>query len=188
MRNGYAFKSSDYRTEGVPLIRQTDLREDLVDVSSAKRVDPRFLEELPGFIIRDGDLLIGMSGSLGKISRYQHDEPALQNQRTGLLLVKPDHDPNFAKLAMKFVEAQILAGGRGIAVQNVSAKDIENCVFPLPPLEDQRRIVAEFEKQISRLDAAMSALMHVEGKATRFRRALLRDVFQGQIGLNEDRS
>jgi type I restriction enzyme S subunit len=69
VRNGYAFKSSDYKPEGVPLIRQSNLGDDVVDITEAKRVDPRFLSELPGFVVRDGDLLIGMSGSLGKIAR-----------------------------------------------------------------------------------------------------------------------
>ena len=33
--------------------------------------DRAILKELPDFVVREGDLLIGMSGSLGKIARYQ---------------------------------------------------------------------------------------------------------------------
>lgn len=181
VRNGYAFKSTDYKTEGVPLIRQSDLGDDVVDIAEAKCVDPRFLSELPSFVVRDGDLLIGMSGSLGKIARYQHPEPALQNQRTGLLQVKPGHEAKFAKLVLKFVEPQILAEGKGIAVQNVSASEIEGCTFPLPSPDEQRRIVAEIEKQFTRLEAGVAALRRVQANLKRYRAAVLKAACEGQI-------
>ncbi|MGO8927744.1 MAG: restriction endonuclease subunit S [Limisphaerales bacterium] len=181
VRNGYAFKSTDYKTEGVPLIRQSDLGDDVVEIAEAKCVDARFLSELPGFVVRDGDLLIGMSGSLGEIARYQHAGPALQNQRTGLLLVKPEHDPKFAKLVLKFVEPQILAEGKGVAVQNVSAKEIEDCTFPLPPFPDQRRIVAEIEKQFTRLEAGVAALRRVQANLKRYRAAVLKAACEGKL-------
>ncbi len=181
VRSGYAFKSTDYKSEGVPLIRQSDLGDDVVDLAEAKRVDAHFLNELPGFVVRDGDLLIGMSGSLGKIARYQYREPALQNQRTGLLQVKPGHEPRFAKLVLKFVEPQILAEGKGIAVQNVSAKEIEDCTFPLPSSNEQRRIVAEVERRLSvveELEAVVSANLQ---RAGRLRQSILQKAFTGQL-------
>jgi type I restriction enzyme S subunit len=181
VRNGFAFKSSDYKTEGVPLIRQSDLGDDVVDITNAKRVSPQFLEELSGFIVREGDLLIGMSGSLGKIARYQHTAPALQNQRTGLLQVKSGHDVRFAKLVLKFVEPQILAEGKGIAVQNVSASEIENCKFPLPSSDEQRRIVAEIEKQFTRLEAGVAALRRVQANLKRYRAAVLKAACEGKL-------
>src|SRR5713226_4421860 len=116
VRNGYAVKSSDYRESGVPLIRQSDIQGDTIDVSGAKRVSARVMEECEGYLVHEGDLLIGMSGSLGKIGRYVDAEPAVQNQRTGLLLLKPGFTPGFAKLVLKFVERQIIAEGKGIAV------------------------------------------------------------------------
>jgi type I restriction enzyme S subunit len=181
IRNGYAFKSSDYQAAGIPLIRQSELRSDVVDTSGAKRVDQRFLAELPGFTVCEGDLLIGMSGSLGKISEYQEKEPALQNQRTGLLILKPGYDAKFAKLVLKFVEPQIVAEGKGVAVQNVSAKEIEDCTFPLPPPAEQKQIVAEIEKQFTRLEAGVSALKRVQANLKRYRAAVLKAACEGKL-------
>ncbi len=181
IRNGYAFKSTDYQEDGAPLIRQSELRSDVVDTSEAKRVDPKFLTELSGFIIREGDLLIGMSGSLGKIAEYQEKEPALQNQRTGLLLLKSGYDAKFAKLVLKFVEPQIVAEGKGVAVQNVSAKEIEDCTFALPSPDEQRRIVAEIEKQFTRLEAGVVALRRVQANLNRYRAAVLKAACEGRL-------
>jgi type I restriction enzyme S subunit len=181
VRNGYAFKSSDYKPEGVRLIRQSDLREDRVDVTGTKRVDARFIEELPNFVVRGGDLLIGMSGSLGKIARYDDAEPALQNQRTGLLVLKPGITPNFATLILKYVEQQIVAEGKGIAVQNVSAKEIEDCVFPLAPEPARSQIVAEIEKQFTRLDAGVAGLRRVQANLKRYHAAVLKSACEGKL-------
>lgn len=181
IRNGYAFKSTDYQESGAPLIRQSELRSEVVDTSEAKRVDPRFLTELAGFTIREGDLLIGMSGSLGKIAEYQEKEPALQNQRTGLLLLKSGYDAKFAKLVLNFVEPQIVAEGKGVAVQNVSAKEIEDCTFALPSPDEQRRIVAEIEKQFTRLEAGVAALRRVQVNLKRYRAAVLKAACEGRL-------
>jgi type I restriction enzyme S subunit len=140
IRNGYAVKSSDYSSEGVALIRQSDIDGETIDTSAAKRVPVRVMEECGQYLVRKGDLLIGMSGSLGKIGRYIDEEIAIQNQRTGLLQVKPGFTAGFAKLVLKYVEPQIIAEGKGIAVQNVSAKEIEECTFPLPPEHERDRI------------------------------------------------
>jgi type I restriction-modification system DNA methylase subunit len=67
VRNGFAVKSSYYCEDGVPLIRQSDISGNTIDISAAKRVPTRVMEECKGYLVREGDLLIGMSGSLGKI-------------------------------------------------------------------------------------------------------------------------
>ncbi len=181
VRNGFAFSTSEYRPAGVPLIRQSDLGESAVSILHAKRVDKRFLDELPGFIVRKGDLLIGMSGSLGKIAKYQEPEPSLQNQRTGLLLLNSHTDAGFAKLVMQYVERQIVSGGKGIAVQNVSATQIEACRFPLAPLREQERISSVVEELFSDLDAAVAALGRVQAKLKHYRAAVLKAAVEGSL-------
>jgi type I restriction enzyme, S subunit len=181
VRNGYAVKSSDYSEEGVPLIRQSDINGDTIDISGAKRVPARLLQECRGYLVREGDLLIGMSGSLGKIGRYVDSEPAVQNQRTGLLVLKPGVSAGFAKLVLKFVERQIVAEGKGIAVQNVSAKEIEACTFPLAPTEERERIVAEIEKQFTRLEAGMASLKRVQVALKRYRASVLKAACEGRL-------
>src|SRR6266480_858737 len=181
IRNGYAVKSSDYSREGIPLIRQSDINGDTIDISAAKRVPTRVMEECGQYLVRKGDLLIGMSGSLGKIGRYVDEEVAVQNQRTGLLQVKPGFTPGFAKLVLKFVEPQIIAEGKGVAVQNVSAKEIEDCTFPLPPEGDREGIVVEIEKQFTRLDAGMASLKRVQIALKRYRASVLKAACEGRL-------
>ena len=181
IRNGYAVKSSAYTHDGVSLIRQSDINGDVIDTSTAKRVPTRVMEECAEYLVRKGDLLIGMSGSLGKIGRYVDEEVAVQNQRTGLLQLKPGFSPGFAKLVLKFVEPQIIAEGKGVAVQNVSAKEIEDCTFPLPPEGDREGIVVEIEKQFTRLDAGVASLKRVQTALKRYRASVLKAACEGRL-------
>jgi type I restriction enzyme S subunit len=179
IRNGYAVKSSDYSREGIPLIRQSDINGTTIDISAAKRVPARVMEECGQYLVRKGDLLIGMSGSLGKIGRYVEEEVAIQNQRTGLLQVKPGFTAGFAKLVLQLVEQQIIAEGKGVAVQNVSAKEIEDCTFPLPPEGERERVVEEIENQFTRLDAGVASLKQVQSALKRYRASVLKTACEG---------
>ncbi len=181
VRNGFAFKSSDYRDKGVPLIRQADLVGGIVDLSDTRYLPVEFLSRYSDFAITCGQMLIGMSGALGKISTYKGDIPALQNQRTGLLVPRADISSAFIKLILKFVEPQIVAEGRGIAVQNVSAKDIESCEFPLPPFGEQQRIADVCEEIFSTLDSAAAALRRVQANLKRYRTSVLKVACEGRL-------
>ena len=51
----------------------------------------------------------------------------------------------------------------------------------LPPLPEQRRIVAEIEKQFTRLDAAETALKRVEANLKRYRASVLKAAGEGKL-------
>lgn len=182
IRNGFAFKSSDFCDQGTPLIRQSELKTDHIDIQSAVALPSDFLSTHQDFSIKKGDILIGMSGSLGKVSVYISDTPALQNQRTGLLKVDQETaDQKFALYALKFVEPQILAHGKGIAVQNVSSTQIESCLISLPPRPEQTRIVTKLEELLSDLDAGVTELKAAQKKLAQYRQSLLKAAVDGSL-------
>ena len=53
--------------------------------------------------------------------------------------------------------------------------------FPLPPLPEQHRIVAEIEKQFTRLDAAETALKRVGANLKRYRASVLKAACEGKL-------
>ncbi|MFN7538002.1 MAG: restriction endonuclease subunit S [Burkholderiales bacterium] len=182
IRNGYAFKSTYFCDDGVPLIRQSELKGNLVDLSESVCLPESFLEDHSDYLITKGDVLIGMSGSLGKVSLYLSDRPALQNQRTGLLIVDElAADKTFALYALKYVEPQILKQGKGVAVQNVSTSQIESCGLLLPPRAEQTRIVAKLEELLSDLDAGVAELKAAQKKLAQYRQSLLKAAVEGAL-------
>ena len=53
--------------------------------------------------------------------------------------------------------------------------------FPLPPLAEQRRIVAAIEQQLTRLDAAVTALKRVQVNLQRYRASVLKSACEGKL-------
>ena len=53
--------------------------------------------------------------------------------------------------------------------------------FPLPPLPEQRRIVAEIEKQLTRLDSSVTALKRVQANLKRYRASVLKAACEGKL-------
>jgi type I restriction enzyme S subunit len=55
------------------------------------------------------------------------------------------------------------------------------CEFPLAPLDQQKRIVAEIEKQFSRLDEAVANLKRVKANLKRYKAAVLKAAVEGRL-------
>ncbi|MHB8754197.1 MAG: restriction endonuclease subunit S [Candidatus Acidiferrales bacterium] len=53
--------------------------------------------------------------------------------------------------------------------------------FPLAPLSEQERIVAEIEKQFTRLDTAVAALKRIQANLKRYRAAVLKAACEGRL-------
>jgi len=182
IRNGYAFKSKDFNVEkGVPVIRQTNLSTDPINFDKPKFLPEDFLENYSGYKIEKGDVLIGLSGSIGSLSTYREDFPALQNQRTGVLIENVEGSKKYVEYFLLFIKRQLNEVAKGVAVQNISSKQIEGWPIPIAPLEQQKRIVAEVEKQFSRLDEAVANLKRVKANLKRYKAAVLKAAVEGKL-------
>ncbi len=84
VKNGYAFKSTEYQSEGIPIVRISDINEGIVNVSNSKCISED--DELDGYAVNAGDILIAMSGATtGKFGVYKGSRKVYQNQRVGNL-------------------------------------------------------------------------------------------------------
>jgi len=75
--------------------------------------------------------------------------------------------------------AQNMTGAVGL--RRVPKSYLEQQPIPLPPLPEQRRIVAEIEKQFTRLEAGVAALRRVQANLKRYRAAVLKAACAGQL-------
>ena len=71
--------------------------------------------------------------------------------------------------------------GVGGSLMRVRPEVVERFPFPLPPLAEQRRIVAAIEEHLSRLDAAAAALERVRTALPRYRAAVLKAACEGKL-------
>ncbi len=95
--SGYAFKSSEFGGQGIPVIKIKNIRVGFVDLSDADRVNEKFLSIPDRYHVREGDVLISLTGShitqpnsvVGRVARHAPELPlCLLNQRAGKIIVK----------------------------------------------------------------------------------------------------
>jgi type I restriction enzyme, S subunit len=73
----------------------------------------------------------------------------------------------------------------GSTRQRISQKNLAKIVFPLPPLCVQDDVVAEIEKQFSRLDEAVANLKRAKAKLKRYTAAVLKAAVEGRLVTTE---
>jgi type I restriction enzyme S subunit len=151
--NGFAFKSAqfDRGDDGVPLMRIRDVGRDAIDTNYLGDYDPIYLVE-------PGSLVIGMDGDF-RIARWR-GPTALLNQRVCKVTVRDAdlYDPGLLLHVLPGYLDAVHAHTSSVTVKHLSSRTVQELPLPLPPLNEQRRIVAAIEGHLSRLDAADASL------------------------------
>ena len=125
LKNGFAFKSSLYKEEGVPVIRISDIQQGEVTTEKSICVDAD--QKADNYTIKKGDVLVAMSGATtGKYGVFQEDIVAYQNQRVGNLI---PHAPELTSRKFIFyllggLKKDIEDQAYGGAQPNISSKMI----------------------------------------------------------------
>ena len=92
-----------------------------------------------------------------------------------------------AKYLYYFVSSQAFrkeAAGHmtgAVGLRRVPAAFLADAQLPLVPLDEQRRIVAEIEKQFSRLDEAITNLQRVKANLKRYKASVLKAAVEGRL-------
>jgi type I restriction enzyme S subunit len=171
------------RSEGPRFLRITDIQNGRVDWSSVPSCDIPS-EDVPKYRLHKGDLVFARTGATTGKSFLIGDCPdavfASYLIRVG---VSSDIDPRY--LAAYFQSPdywqQIEGGKRGIGQPNVNGNVLGDIVFPLAPMEQQKKIVAEIEKQFTRLEAGVAALRRVQANLKRYRASVLKAACEGRL-------
>ena len=161
---------ADKDGQGVKFLRTTDITPGVVDwerVPYCVEVPP----DLDKYLICEGDLLISRTGSIGGNYLVSNPEPAVF--ASYLIRFRPKKSIS-TKYLRYYLQSPtywraIDAGKKGIAVQNVNATMLSKIPVPVAPESEQMKIVAEIEKQFSRLDEAVANLKRVKANLKRYK-------------------
>lgn len=175
---GSNLKTTDYRSDGVPLVFVKDIRQGSFR-TPRQFVDRAKSDELRSHVAIPGDVLITKMGEPpGDAAVYTGTQPAVITADCIRLRPIDDFDPRFIALAMQapVVKRQVELITSGIAQRKVSlARFRSGLSIPVPPLEEQRRIVDTLEDHLSRLDAATAYLATAGCRLGAMTTAVLRD-------------
>jgi type I restriction enzyme S subunit len=96
-------------------------------------------------------------------------------------IVRQDINPKFIMWLLNSpgIRQQIEMLSSGTTRRRITRKNLGTIDLPLPPIDEQNKIVELIEDQLSRLDAALADVKQARIKSAQFRQSLLNSVFYG---------
>jgi type I restriction enzyme S subunit len=175
VRYGYT-ASADKTRDGIRLLRITDIQNDRVDWSTVPgcEIDD---ERIPGFELHEGDLVIARTGgTIGKT--YLVEGLTVRSVFASYLIrVSPLHpmNPRYLKAftASGLYWRQLYAGAAGTGQPNVNATTLKQLLIPIPPVEEQRAIVAKVDQMMRICDDLEAKLRRAEDRAAKLVEAVV---------------
>lgn len=169
--NGLAFKPTDWGDEGMPIIRIQNLTNPTKPLNKTTRaVDP-------AYVVNPGDILVSWSATLDAF--IWDREPGLLNQH--IFKVVPDTSvvtKKFLFYTLKKAIAEMIKSEHlhGSTMKHINRGPFLAHKIEVPTLAQQDEIVAELEKQFSRLDEAVANLQRVKANLKRYERSTIQSL------------
>jgi type I restriction enzyme S subunit len=163
---------------GRPYLRNKNVQWGRIDVDDLLHMDFSD-EEFERFRLHEGDLLVCEGGEVGRAAIWRAPIAECGYQKA-LHRVRPFGGvaPEFLLYLMRYYADTRLFERyvTGSTIDHLPQEDLRQLPVPLPPLAEQRRIVAAIEEQLSRLDAAEASVTSASVRLTTFADAALRTV------------
>ncbi len=146
INGGFAFKSTNYTTEGVRVIRISDFNE--TGFVNDKIVRYPYDDSLSQHVLDVKNILLCMTGgTVGKsLFITKLDEKMVVNQRVATIKVESVLPEYVYQVILAPITQKVIQDSKNSTNDNISMDTIKSFLIPLPPLAEQKRIVAKLEE------------------------------------------
>ena len=178
--------TSQPATDMLPILRATNVQDgSLVLDSDLVFVPKELVSETQK--LRVGDIVVATSsGSKHLVGKTAQVREAWEGSFGAFCAaIRPTSDIDQRYLGYFFETREykdyISKKALGVNINNLRRGDLEEISVPVAPLAQQKRIVAEIEKQLSRLDEAVANLKRVKANLKRYKAAVLKAAVEGRL-------
>lgn len=183
---GSNLKASEYVDSGIPIIRLQNIDRDRFNNKNIRFVTPEKAEELSRHSFISGDIVITKLGDpLGEacvVPDYFENGIIVAD----VVRARIDETNVVKKYLVHCINSEVVIRQlaektKGTTRPRVNLRHIRNIDIPLAPLPEQERIVAEIEKQFTRLDKAVTGLERLQANLDRYRASVLKATCEGRL-------
>ncbi|HAF15567.1 MAG TPA: hypothetical protein DCK99_18105 [Blastocatellia bacterium] len=137
----------------------------------------------PSKVAQKDDVLISVRAPVGPTNLCPGDACIGR----GLAALRPRNGipPRYVLYALRNNVHSLVEQATGSTFEAISGKQLRGHTIPLAPSDEQQRVVAEIEKQFTRLEAGMASLNRVQVALKRYRASVLKGACEGRLVLTE---
>lgn len=177
LKHGYQFRSNDFTQHGIAVIKIGNVIGNDLNLNNLSYISEDRLSEFKNFIIKKGDILMSLTGNIGRVIEVKHlPFEMLQNYRVGNFI------PNNNKIYKKFLKYLLISDyvfGKFNNLSNQSAQanfgkqDMDKIKIGIPSVLEQTKI-ANF---LSAIDNQIEAVEKQITKTETYKKGLLQQMF-----------
>jgi type I restriction enzyme S subunit len=184
LQHGYQFRDEDFVEQGIPVIKIRNVIGYDIVLTDMTFVDESRLEEFKSVVIENGDLLMSLTGNIGRVVEVMGiDKPMFQNYRVGKFT---PIDKQITKAFLKFVLSSDLLFKQfnGLANQSAQAnfgkQDMDKLKLRFPiSLEEQTAIAYVLQT----VDKEIRLLKAKAEKLKEQKKGLMQQLLTGKVRL-----
>ena len=154
---GKALNASNPNGTMLDYITTSNLYWDRFELSIIKQM-PFTESEIERCIVRKGDLLICEGGDVGRAAIWDYDYNIMIQNHIHRLRGKVDICTRYFFYLFMHYKLHNLIGGKGVAIQGLSSRDLHNLIIPVPSLKEQYDIASSIDLYFSKLDMITAEL------------------------------
>ena len=169
---------------GVPCIRTSDIKPLALLTDSPKRIHESISANYSRTVLRGGEVLVSVRGTLGGIAVAP---PSVRgwniSREVAMIALRDVALPQFIATMIAAPQSQswLTSAVKGVAYSGINIADLKHLPVPLPPLAEQHEIVRRLNAAFARLDAAAAAHAAAVAELDRLDQSLLARAFSGGL-------